>query len=96
MENSLPDEPQKVLRRMENLLLTHYNDSELSAVMDYIILVARLYEQMSVEICTLTTPDEYIAQYESDYHLIDQLYRWAIEAYYKILLPVRCMMQHKR
>lgn len=85
MENSLPDEPQKVLRRMENLQLTHYNDSELSAVMDYIILVTRLYEQMSVEICTLTTPDEYVARYESDYHLIDQLYRWAIEAYYKIL-----------
>src|SRR3712207_4639879 len=85
LESCLPDEPQKVLKRIESLNLPHYNDSELNSVMDYIILVARLYEQISAEVCTPATPDEYVARYESDYYLIDQLYRWTIEAYYKIL-----------
>lgn len=84
MEKYLPDEPQKVLNRIETLKLTH-NNGELNTIMDYVTLVARLYEQMASNARTPATPDEYVVRYETDYYLIDQLYRVCTETYYKIL-----------
>ena len=75
MEKYLPDEPQKVLNRIETLKLTHNNNGELNTIMDYVTLVARLYEQMASNARTPATPDEYVVRYETDYYLIDQLYR---------------------
>lgn len=85
MEKYLPDEPQKVLNRIETLKLTHNNNRELNTIMDYVTLVARLYEQMASNARTPATPDEYVVRYETDYYLIDQLYRVCTETYYKIL-----------
>lgn len=85
MEKYLPDEPQKVLNRIETLKLTHNNNGELNTIMDYVTLVARLYEQMASNARTPATPDEYVVRYETDYYLIDQLYRVCTETYYKIL-----------
>lgn len=84
MEKYLPDEPQKVLNRIETLKLTH-NNGELDTIMDYVTSVARLYEQMASNVRTPATPDEYVVRYETDYYLIDQLYRVCTEIYYKIL-----------
>ena len=77
--------PQKVLNRIETLKLTHNNNGELNTIMDYVTLVARLYEQMASNARTPATPDEYVVRYETDYYLIDQLYRVCTETYYKIL-----------
>lgn len=85
MEKYLLDEPQKVLNRIETLKLTHNNNGELNTIMDYVTLVARLYEQMASNARTPATPDEYVVRYETDYYLIDQLYRVCTETYYKIL-----------
>lgn len=85
MEKYLPDEPQKVLNRIETLKLTHNNNGELDTIMDYVTSVARLYEQMASNVRTPATPDEYVVRYETDYYLIDQLYRVCTETYYKIL-----------
>lgn len=85
MEKYLPDEPQKVLNRIETLKLTHNDNGELDTIMDYVTSVARLYEQMASNVRTPATPDEYVVRYETDYYLIDQLYRVCTETYYKIL-----------
>lgn len=85
MEQSIAEEPQKVIDRLEELMIKHRENGELSVVMDYDLLVARFYERaLSLGSLTLNTPDEYIARYQSDYYLIDQFYRLSTEAYYKI------------
>lgn len=85
MEKYLPDEPQKILNRIETLKLAHNDNGELNIIMDYVTLVARLYEQMTSNTRTPATPDEYVVRYETDDYLIDQLYRMETETYYQIL-----------
>jgi len=85
MEQSIKEEPKKVLDRLEELMIKHSNNGELSMVMDYDILVARFYEcALSLGSLTLNHPDDYLEKYRSEYFLIDQLYRLSIENYYKI------------
>lgn len=85
MEQSIEKEPKKVLDRLEELMIKHNDNGELSKVMDYDILVARFYEcVLSLGSLTLNHPDDYLEKYRSEYFLIDQLYRLSIENYYKI------------
>ena len=85
MEQSIAEEPKKVIDRLENLIIKHSDNGELSMVMDYDILVARFYEcALSLGSLTLNHPDDYLEKYRSEYFLIDQLYRLSIENYYKI------------
>lgn len=85
MEQSIAENPQKVIDRLEELMIKHDKNEELSNVMDYDILVARFYEcALSLGSLTLNTLDEYLECYRSKYYLIDQLYRLSIENYYKI------------
>lgn len=85
MEQSIEEEPKNVLDRLEELMIKHSDNGELSMVMDYDILVARFYEcVLSLGSLTLNHPDDYLEKYRSEYFLIDQLYRLSIENYYKI------------
>jgi len=85
MEQSIAEEPKKVLDRLEELMIKHSDNGELDMVMDYDILVARFYEcVLSLGSLTLNHPDDYLDKYRSEYFLIDQLYRLSIENYYKI------------
>ena len=85
MEQSIDEEPKKVLDRLEELMIKHSDNGELSMVMDYDILVARFYEcALSLGSLTLNHPDDYLEKYRSEYFQIDQLYRLSIENYYKI------------
>jgi PglZ domain. len=85
MEQTIAEEPQKVIDRLEELMIKHSDNGELSVVMDYDILVARFYEcALSLGSLTLNRPDDYIEKYRSEYFLIDQFYRLSIESYYKI------------
>lgn len=85
MEKSIATDPQKVINRLEELIIKHSGNDDLNIVMDYDILVARFYEcALSLGSLTLNTPDEYLECYRNEYYLIDQLYRLSIENYYKI------------
>lgn len=85
MEKYIADEPERVRARIEDLMIKHGDNGELSIVMDYDIIVARFYQTaLSLGSLTLNTPDEYVIRYQSDFYQIDQLYRLATEAYYKI------------
>lgn len=86
MEKEIADEPQKVIDRIEELMVKHSDNSELATIMEYDLLVARFYERaLSLGTLTLNSPDDYIIKYQTDYFLIDQLYRFATESYYKVL-----------
>lgn len=85
MEQHLEQEPELVLRHMEELMLKHNTDSMVSKAMDYAVMVARLYDKaLNLGTLTLNTPDEYISRYQSDYYIIDQLYRQSTELYFTI------------
>lgn len=85
MKASIAEEPQKVIERMEDLMIKHSDNNELALIMDYAVMVARYYEKcQSIGSLTLNTPDEYVNRYQSDYYLIDQLYRLSLETFYQI------------
>lgn len=78
-------EPAEVINRIEELMLKHSDNSMMTAVMDYAVIVARLYEKaLALGSLTLNTADEYVMRYESDYCFIDQYYRQANETYFGI------------
>jgi hypothetical protein len=85
LEKKVETEPEIVLSRVEDLLVKHNDHGEMAQVMDYSLIVARLYQKaLSLGSLTLNTPDEYVMRYQEDYYLIDQLYRQAEELYFKI------------
>lgn len=85
LEEKIENEPAEVINRIEELMLKHSDNSMLVAVMDYTLIVARLYEKaLALGSLTLNTADEYVVKYESDYSIVDQHYRLANETYYRI------------
>lgn len=85
LENKIETEPEIVVNRVEDLLIKHNDHGAMAQVMDYSLLVARLYQKaLSLGSLTLNTPDEYVMRYQEDYYVIDQLYRQAEELFFKI------------
>lgn len=85
LEEKIETEPAEVINRIEELMLKHSDNSMMTAVMDYAVIVARLYEKaLTLGSLTLNTADEYVMKYESDYCFIDQYYRQANETYFGI------------
>lgn len=85
LEEKIDTEPTEVIDRIEELMLKHSDNRMMTAVMDYAIIVARLYEKaLSLGSLTLNTADEYVMRYGSDYCFIDQYYRQANETYFGI------------
>lgn len=85
LEEKIETEPAEVNKRIEDLMLNHCDNSMMAAVMDYAVIVARLYEKaLTLGSLTLNTADEYVMKYESDYCFIDQYYRQANETYFGI------------
>lgn len=85
LEEKIETEPTEVINRIEELMLKHSDNSMITAVMDYAVIVARLYEKaLTLGSLTLNTADEYVMRYESDYCFIDQYYRQANETYFGI------------
>ena len=88
MKKSIAEEPQKVIDRLEELMIKHSDNGELGVIMDYNILVARFYEYtLSFGSFTLNNPDEYLEKYRNEYFLVDQLYRLSIELFYDKIKP---------
>lgn len=85
LEEKIETEPAEVINRIEELMLKHSDNSMMTAVMNYAVIVARLYEKaLTLGSLTLNTADEYVMKYESDYSSIDQYYRLANETYFGI------------
>lgn len=83
--SKIETEPEIVVDRVEDLMIKHNDHGVMAQVMDYSLLVARLYQKaLSLGSLTLNTPDEYVMRYQEDYYVIDQLYRQAEELFFKI------------
>ena len=85
MEKAIMEAPKKAMTRLEELKVKHSDSSEVGAVIDYDMLVARYYEcALSLGSITLNQPDDYLNKYRDEYYLLDQLYRLSIECFNKI------------
>ena len=85
LDEKIETEPTAVISRIEELMLKHSDNRVMVNVMDYAVIVAKLYEKaLSLGSLTLNTADEYVMKYEADYSLIDQYYRQANETYFRI------------
>lgn len=85
LEEKIETEPAEVINRIEDLMLKYSDNSMMAVVMDYAVIVARLYEKaLTLGPLTLNTADEYVMRYKSDYCFIDQYYRQANETYFGI------------
>lgn len=85
LEKKVETEPEIVINRIEDLLIKHNDHGTMAQVMNYSLLIARLYQKaLSLGSLTLNTPDEYVMRYQEDYYVVDQLYRQAEELYFKI------------
>lgn len=85
LEQKIETEPEAVIGKIEDLIVKHNDHGVMAQVMDYSLVVARLYQKaLSLGALTLNTPDEYVMRYQEDYYVIDQLYRQAEEAYFKV------------
>jgi len=85
LENKAESDPEIVINRVEDLLIKHNDHGTMAMMMDYTLLVARIYKAMQAAgSLTLNTPDEYVNRYCEDYFLIDQLYRQVNECYFKL------------
>ena len=85
MEKAIMEAPKKAMTKLEELKVKHGDSSEVGAVIDYDMLVARYYEcALSLSSITLNQPDDYLNKYQDEYYLLDQLYRLSIECFSKI------------
>lgn len=85
LDEKIETEPTVVISRIEELMLKHSDNRVMVNVMDYAVIVAKLYEKaLSLGSLTLNTADEYVMKYEADYSFIDQYYRQANETYFHI------------
>lgn len=85
LSDKIETEPTAVIHRLEDLIIRHNADDDLSKAMEYAVLIARYYELVqSMGTMTLNSPDDYVSAYQRVWFRIDQLYRLSTEAYYKL------------
>lgn len=85
LDDVVEEEPNRVIDRVEELLMKHGDDPELCMAMDYSLRLARYYDHVGgLGTFTLNAPADYVENYRTSYYAIDQYYRLATEAYYKI------------
>lgn len=85
MEQTLEENPKKVIDRLGELMVRQDDNPEIGAVVDYAVLVARFYEcALSLGSLTLNQPNDYVEKYRNEYYLTDQLYRQSIELFHRI------------
>lgn len=84
LREALQVAPNTVIRKVEGMMVKNLGQGLLGAEMDFAVMSARYYEYSKDQgSFTLSTPDEYVARYQSDFYQIDQLYRLAVAAYYQ-------------
>lgn len=85
LSDKIETEPTAVIHRLEDLIIRHNAEDDLSKAMEYAVLIARYYELVqSMGTMTLNSPDDYVSAYQRVWFRIDQLYRLSTEAYYKL------------
>jgi uncharacterized protein (TIGR02687 family) len=85
LDKKLEKEPEVVLQRLQELMMRRGDNGPMKLVMDTAVQMARYYEKvLSIGSITLNTPDDYVAAYQQDYYLLDQLYRQSLETYFKV------------
>lgn len=85
MSEKVVQEPTSVINRLEDLIIRHKSEDDLSMSMEYSIEVARYYEIIKpIVSLVLNSPDDYVSMYQQQWYKVDQQYRLSTETYYKL------------
>ncbi len=83
LADTLVDNPELVLRRLEALTVRTNEGDALQQPMNFTTWAALFYQKaQALGSFTLNSPDEYVDYYKDKFYLIDQLYRQVTEIYY--------------
>lgn len=85
IDNKLATEPQAALDRIGNLLMKCTDQSAITDVVDFATFTAKYYEgYKAIKSLKLNTPDEYVNRYCTEFYLLDQYYRCAVNRFYAV------------
>ncbi|MDE5882844.1 MAG: BREX-1 system phosphatase PglZ type A [Muribaculaceae bacterium] len=89
LEVSLLENPAETRQRVASLTMKFNENGRIISTLDFIDKVAAFYEKkLRLGSIKLSTPQDYIERYTSDFYLFDQLYRKALEAHHKLISEI--------
>ena len=91
LADEIQQSPEKVARRLEEIILNHSDNGAMKEVISYLTLIANYYQKVQeFGSYTLDTPQEYVNMYKEEYYKLDSLYRQALEMFFEIspLAPI--------
>ena len=83
--NIIETEPQEALDRISKLMIKCTEPKAIETVVDFTRFTAQYYlATKSIKTTKLNTPDEYVSRYLTEFHLLDNYYRNAVNRYYAV------------
>lgn len=87
-------------QRVSSLALKFDDNPSILAALTFIERLATFYDKMqSIGSIRLSTPQDYVDRYTTDFYVFDQLYRKALESYLKLssdmVLGIVCFRKEK-
>lgn len=84
LEDDLSQRPDYVIGRIEAMMVKNAAKGQLEVEMDFVVVAAHYYEYAKGHgTFKLSSPNDYILNYQRDFYRLDQLYRQTLGAYYK-------------
>lgn len=100
LEVSLLADPAATRQRVAYLTIKFNENDKINSALDFIDKVAAFYEKkLRLGSIKLSTPQDYVERYISDFYLFDQLYRKALEAHHRLiseLIPIIPALEQRK
>ncbi len=100
LEVSILEDPVATKQRVSTLALKFDDNPSILAALTFIERLATFYDKMqSIGSIRLSTPQDYVDRYTSDFYVFDQLYRKALESYLKLssdMVPVLSALEKRK
>lgn len=100
LEVSILEDPAATKQRVSSLALKFHENPSIHAALNFIDRVATFYDKMQrIGSIRLSSPQEYVDRYVTDFYQFDQLYRKALEAYLKLssdVVPVLSAVEKRK
>ena len=83
VNENIVNNPEKVVEKLEDLILKHNDNGPMRSVIAYLTIAANFF--LYVKDCgsfMLNSPQQFVDKYEKTYYQIDMLYRQSLESYF--------------
>lgn len=100
LEMTLLEDPGATKQKANSLMLKFHGNDLIQAALNFIDRVATFYDRMQrIGSIRLSTPQEYVDRYTTDFYIFDQLYRKSLECYLKLsanVVPVLSALEKRK